>query len=359
MIVATLNADQARAAKVMRNPTAKRRRRRRFRLTVLPKGLVQRAFDMRQRLATLMVWLMWAGGVYGAEQMIVPKIDGEWWTVAGNPDLGKLAADNQQPVDFAVWRAADGTWQLWSCIRNTKCGGNTRLLYRWEGQALTAKNWTPKGIAMQAEPKYGEKRGGLQAPHVVLIDGVYHMFYGDWENICVATSRDGKTFRRRVNPNRRTGMFTEGVGANTRDPMVIRIGERWHCYYTSATPAKEGAVFCRTSVDTRNWTLSRIVGMGGRSGKGYCSAECAHVVSPTPGHYYLFRTQRYGQDALTSVYHSTDPMVFGVNTDEHFAFELPVAAPEIVLHEGRYYIASLLPSLKGIRIARLKWVNRR
>jgi hypothetical protein len=34
---------------------------------------------------------------------------------------------------------------------------------------------------------------------------------------------------------------------------------------------------------------------------------------------------------------------------------LPVAAPEIVEHEGRTYIASLLPSLKGIRIARLEW----
>jgi SAM-dependent methyltransferase len=34
---------------------------------------------------------------------------------------------------------------------------------------------------------------------------------------------------------------------------------------------------------------------------------------------------------------------------------LPVAAPEIIEHDGQTYIASLLPSLKGIRIARLEW----
>jgi len=33
-----------------------------------------------------------------------------------------------------------------------------------------------------------------------------------------------------------------------------------------------------------------------------------------------------------------------------------VAAPEIILHDSRYYIASLTPSLKGIHMARLKWV---
>ena len=36
----------------------------------------------------------------------------------------------------------------------------------------------------------------------------------------------------------------------------------------------------------------------------------------------------------------------------------PEDAPEIIEHEGEYYIASLLPSLKGIQIARLRWRER-
>jgi hypothetical protein len=59
--------------------------------------------------------------------LLRPEIDGDWWTVAGDPDLGDWTRDKQQPVDFAVWQAADGSWQLWSCIRQTGCGGNTRL----------------------------------------------------------------------------------------------------------------------------------------------------------------------------------------------------------------------------------------
>jgi hypothetical protein len=281
---------------------------------------------------------------------------GDWWQVAGDPDLGELTATNQQPVDFGVWQAADGTWQLWSCIRKTKETGNTRLLYRWEGAKLTDKNWTPRGIAMRAESRFGETPGGLQAPFALKDGKRFLMFYGDWESICAATSTDGKQFERRVNANGRTGMFGEGSGANARDPMVLRIGDRWHCYYT-AYPNRKGSVYCRTSTDTREWTAAKIVATGGRAGDGPYSAECPFVVEVKPGQFYLFRTQRYGLDAQTSVYHSTDPLDFGLNDDgKHFLGTLPIAAPEIVQHEGGFYIAVLLPSLKGIQVARLEWV---
>ena len=65
--------------------------------------------------------------------VLVPKISGQWWQVAGSPMEHKYAIERQQPVDFAVWQAADGTWQLWSCIRHTTAGGkggNTRFFYR-------------------------------------------------------------------------------------------------------------------------------------------------------------------------------------------------------------------------------------
>lgn len=66
-----------------------------------------------------------------------PVIDGNWWSITSQPDLGKYTDKNQQPVDFAVWKAKDGTWQLWSCIRHTRIGGKTRLFYRWESKSLT------------------------------------------------------------------------------------------------------------------------------------------------------------------------------------------------------------------------------
>ena len=283
----------------------------------------------------------------------VPVVRGPWWTIATNPDLGELTDPKQEPVDFAIWPAADGTWQLWSCIRKTKCPGNTRLFYRWEGRRLTDRDWRPMGIAMRADDQFGEMPGGLQAPFVFKAADLYHMVYGDWERICHATGKDGKAFERVVQPDGKTGMFGEGQGANTRDPMVLRVGDQWHCYYT-ACPNRVGSVYCRTSSDLRNWSEARIVARGGQAGSGPGRAECPFVIE-REGYYYLLRTQAYGRKAQTSVYRSKDPMDFGVDDDRFFVGVLPVAAPEIVVHEGRHYLAALLPDLKGIRLAELAW----
>ncbi len=294
---------------------------------------------------------------------LLPRVAGPWWTIARNPDIGPLNGPpagqpnvRQEPVDFAVWEAPDGTWQLWSCIRGTKCGGNTRLFYRWEGKHFHDSDWSPMGIAMQADLKYETRVGGLQAPYVVRIDDLHHMIYGDWDWLMIQRSRDGKVFERWLYPNGRPAMFSEGPEVNTRDPMLIRIGDTWHCYYT-AYPGRVGAVFCRTSKNLRDWSESKIVARGGLTGTSPYSCECPHVVA-IGGYYYLFRTQRYSGPPTTAVYRSTDPMDFGVDerADDKFVCLLEVAAPEIICHDGRYYIAALLPDIQGIRIAPLAWV---
>ena len=301
-----------------------------------------------------------AGPVHGkgaAKDALMPFIDGPWWQVAGDPDLGKYTTDRQQPVDFAVWQAADGTWQLWSCIRGTACGGVTRLFHGWEGKNLTDTDWRPLGILMEADAKYGETPGGLQAPHVVKEGDTYYMLYGDWEHICLATSKDGKKFERDIRPNGKTGLFTEGLGTNTRDICAMKVGDLWYGYYT-AYPSRQGADFCRTSRDLKHWSESTSVAFGGRAGTNPFAAECPHVIA-RHGKYYLSRTQKYGQNARSSIYCSDDPLNFGINQDRlYFVCELPVAAPEIVHHNGQDYIAALMPGLKGIQIAKLDWTKR-
>ena len=254
-------------------------------------------------------------------------------------------------------QAGHGTWQLWSCVRHTREGGKTRLLHHWEGAKLTDANWKPLGIAMRADARFGETPGGLQAPFVFRDKDRFWMFYGDWVNICSATSADGKTFKRRRTASRKVGLFSEGDDANARDPMLLRIGDTWHCYY-AAHPQRKGAVYCRTSNDLTTWSTSHIVAKGGRTGDGPSSAECPFVVEREPGQFYLFRTQRYGKDAQTSVYFSHDPLGFGVDNDEgHFIGTLPVGAPEIFRHDDGWFIAALMPSIKGIQIARLEWAR--
>ncbi len=308
------------------------------------------------------------------EQILMPQIVGEWWQVAGNPMDHKYATQRQEPVDFAVWQAADGTWQIWSCMRKTSAGGEegkTRFFYRWEGQHLTDTDWKPMGIAMDGDPALGETPGGLQAPHVVKVGETYHMFYGDWVNICHATSEDGKEFTRVIQANGKTGMFNEGSDNGTRDVMLLLHNNLWYAYYTGRTEGT-GKVWVRTTPDFENWSESTIVSFGGRVGTGTGASECPHVVSPGDDYFYLFKTQTYGRydranDDLrnrgvpqTSVYRSRDPMNFGVNDDEgYFLGTLVVAAPEVVLYEGQYYIFALnTGSLDGLRCARLDWVNK-
>ena len=289
-----------------------------------------------------------------------PQISSQWWQVAGNPNLRHYGTPHQQPVDFAIWQAEDSTWQLWSCIRHTACGGQTRLFYRWEGTDLKQEHWEPKGVAMEARVDLGETEGGLQAPHVIKESDTYYMFYGDWNRICLASSRDGKSFERVLGKNGQPDLFS-GPYENSRDPMVLTVDGVFHCYYTGhkedAKPA--AAVFCRTSPDLLDWSDPVVVCAGGAAARqtgwlGNC--ECPFVVE-VDGLFCLFRNQIYGVDNLNTQYCSPDPLSFGVDDDRFYVGTLPVAAPEIIEHRGRYYIAALLPDLTGFRIAELDWVD--
>ena len=323
--------------------------------------------NISRMLITVFAVIICADTTHASESILIPQIDGEWWQVAGNPRDHKYATERQEPVDFAVWQAADHTWQLWSCIRGTTAGGKngkTRFFYRWEGQNLTDTDWKPMGIAMEADPAFGETPGGLQAPHVLKIGDSYHMFYGDWVNICHATSKDGRNFTRVIQTNGKTGMFNEGDGEHARDPMILKVGNHYHCYYTAhsmRSPASNhrGVNYCRISTDLQNWGSSKIVAEGSVYGKGPYCAECPHVIYlPESKRYYLFNTQRYGRRQHATVFCSSDALDYGINDNSFEVTTLPVAAPEIILLDGRYYIASLMPSLEGIKIAKLKWVKK-
>lgn len=299
----------------------------------------------------------------------MPQIDGTWWTIALNPDLGEYGGEKQQPVDFGIWQASDGTWQLWSCIRGTSCPGkNTnRLLYGWEGKSLTDKNWLAKGIQWMADTTLGEISGGMQAPYVFKEDNVYYLFYGDWRRICLAKSLDGKRFRRVLGGDGQPDLFTEHAfepspNNTARDPMVMKLGNTYYCYYTSHTTAysQDGAAYVRTSLDLANWSESVAVShtspYPGNSPK--FSDECPFVIyMKSLGLYYLFVTQAYGKNSQTTIYASPNPMYFGIDNEQYKIGTLPVAAPEIFEVNGQWYIASTMPDYSGIRLAKLKWAK--
>ncbi len=295
-----------------------------------------------------------------ADSVMVPVIEGEWWQVAGQPDMGELNSPRQQPVDFAVWQARDGTWQLWSCIRYTSDPKNTRVLYRWEGRELTQPNWTPMGIAQKADPAVGEFEGRIGAPHVVEEGGRYVMFYHS-AGFHAQVSADGKHFTRQLAPDGSARIFGADPGTYGRDIMLTRIQDTWHGYYGGSTPDPTGkhyaAVFvkiAKTDSLFGEWSDEFIVNSEGQAGSGGYNAECPQVIF-RHGWYYLFRTEVYGANNRTHIYRSKSPYKFGVDSDVYHVGTLPIAAPEIIEYNGQDYIAALNPGLDGIRIAQLGW----
>ncbi len=314
---------------------------------------------MRYGLFLLLFWTTWNATLAG--EVARPQIAGPWWQVAGNPNLGGYTTEKQQPVDFGIWQARDGSWQIWSCIRHTKCGGHTRLFYRWEGKQLTDTDWQPMGIAMEADTSLGEAEGGLQAPHVFIEGGTYYMVYGDWHRICLAKSDDGKTFQRVLNDKGQPDLFA-GPYDQVRDAMMLKVGDLFYCYYMGHEKDVEypSVIFCRTSPDLKEWSEPIFVSAGGVAAT-QCNwfggdAECPFVVHKD-GLFYLFRNQLYGLPSLNTQYASPNPLNFGVGHDRFLIGTLEVAAPEIIHYEGRWYMAALNPGLDGIRIAPLKWDN--
>ena len=294
-----------------------------------------------------------------------PVLVGPWWRIGDNPDLGDLTGPEQEVVDHAVFQSADGRWHLWACIRRTRIG---RLLYAWEGPDIEAPHWERRGIALRAVAAYGESLNDwngeewIQAPHVIVHDGVYYMFYGGHSTelgecqVCLATSPDGRAWQRHRGARGYSRVFV-GPG-EARDPMVLRVGDLWHCYYTGHDTGQRAPckVYCRTSPDLIHWSDYIAVNWGGSGGDGNWSAECAHVVY-RHGYYYLFRTSRYAPPALSHVYRSRDPFDFGRGHDRYKIGTLPVAAPEVVIIGERTYITTVEDLRGGVQVARLAWVD--
>lgn len=267
----------------------------------------------------------------------VPRIDGDWWPViAGPPDLGIYNSDTAEAVDFSIWQAEDGTWQLVSCIRNTAYPGRTRLFYRWESANLTDLNWTPRGIFAVSDPTLDppHTEGRMQAPHCFKHDGLYYFFYNSYGAYC-KVSTDGKNFTDHTDHTGSNLFFPMG-----RDLMILDAGSfdgNWYAYFLENRADGSAYMAARTSTDLRGPWLSPSMDIG-----HYGNPESPFVFKHN-GLYYLWEQMK--------VYVSRDPRNFrnpSIGTLWNYRY-----APEILEHHGFNYMAAY--SDDRIWICRLAW----
>ena len=187
-----------------------------------------------------------------------------------------------------------------------------------------------------------ESRGELHfwAPHVIKHENLYYMYYcgGSLEGhhnyqINLATSKDLYTWEKYEN----NPLFTDGVDA--RDPMIMRIDNKWVMYYTcNSTP--EGGNHCvavKFSDDLLNWSDKKVIFTSDKVGTFGGPCESPFVIKEN-GKYFLFIGPFGAYEGAyndTAVYVSDDPFDF---KKENLVGRIPSHAAEILIIDGKYYI---------------------
>jgi hypothetical protein len=227
--------------------------------------------------------------------------------------------------------------------------------------------WSKQPFALSADRSSGETH--LWAPHVVEHDGRYWMYYcagGDSPatyRLHLATSDDCTSWERHpANP-----LVVDGYEA--RDPMVLRVGDRWVMYYTATAEPTGGqhVVVATESDDLVRWHGRHVVYADPMSGTMAGPTESPFVVARA-GTFHLFigpdwdgllrsfeQTGRYDPAAYrrTRVLASDDPLSFDLGAqvatiDAH-------AAEVIVDDDGSSWVSHCGWDQGGVYLARLDW----
>lgn len=125
------------------------------------------------------------------------------------------------------------------------------------------------GVVLEGVEEYelaphGE--GNVYAPHVMIENGVYRMWYGaqgrdGHDRICYAESRDGLEWHKK-------GVAIDcGTSNHVNDPSVVKVRETYYLYFTRAERDIVDRIDVATSKDGIVWELQGVVVSPGAAGE--------------------------------------------------------------------------------------------
>ncbi len=293
------------------------------------------------------------------------------WRIAASPSGYEWDnGDKDEVVDFTVFQAAGGTWQLIACVR--KCtfpvayetGKNHRgrILFRWESDDLFASNWKETGIFRTTDDlppgvPVKNNKGMIQAPYVVKDNGLYYMIYNS-KDAHMLVSTNGKDWAHQADYSGNYTLFKMNGG---RDIMLVDNRDVDGKWYAVHTPQTKG-------YDSRGYelvyrTAGNLLGPWSEALKMAKRDYWQDVESPfivrRNGWYYLFlQDWVYAKQNITDYFDA--PF-----TDLHSFNRMPRRgiAPEIISCQGQDYLAAYntikTDPQEGIEIRPLHWISTR
>ncbi len=275
-------------------------------------------------------------------------------------DASNSVTDKWYINDHCFVRDANGLWHLFGITDREPLNpkSNTINLAHATAEKLTQNQWVKQPYALIADANAGEQH--IWAPHVILHDGTYYMFYcaGSLQSnskyrIHLATSTDLNTWKRHpANP-----MVVDGYDA--RDPFVMKIGDEWVMYYTATSTPKGGnhIVVSVKSKDLIHWGERQVVFTDPSIGTFGGPTESPQVIRRGE-YYYLFigpRDEKGCVDSYrnTTIFRSKDPFKW---TMEDRVGQLVAHAVEVVRDtDGQWYVSHCGWGQGGVYLAKLYW----
>lgn len=248
--------------------------------------------------------------------------------------------------DHTVVRDGAGRWHLFGITHPEPADPWHEVEFAHATAPALHGPWTKHRPALTVDPKYGETH--LWAPYVVAVRGGYLMFYaaGGADRTAAAMNLATSTDLFHWTRNPGGPLFRDGYDA--RDPMVLRVGEKWIMYYcATSTPAGgHHVVAYRTSGDLLHWSARHIAYTDPTSGTEAGNTESPFVV-PHGGSWYLFIGPR-PQYVGTDVFRSDNPFRFRIGDK---VGHVAAHAAELVADDGRWWITSAGWAQGGVHLA--------
>jgi beta-xylosidase len=293
------------------------------------------------------------------------RVEAGEFTRVYDPSAGK--AEAWYINDHTFYRDRDGTWHLIGITHAEPAAPHDEKHLAHATAPSLHGPWTKRDFALTADPLLGESL--LWAPHVITHDDRYWMFVcagGDDMSayrIHLATSDDAISWTRHdANP-----LIVDGYEA--RDPMVLRVDDRWVLYYTATTEPTGGhhIVAAVESSDLVHWSDRRVVYTDVATGSFGGPTESPFVVA-RDDRFFLFigpdwktlmesfeRDGRYDLAAYrrTRVIESDDPFHFDA---ANRVGSLDAHAAEVVVDEaGQPWVSHCGWGQGGVYLAPLRW----